>query len=329
MAKAVEEGRYSTNLDPKRVTYQINLAWYAIAAGDFELGEQQAKKVIELSPAFVKGYVCQALSDLGRGRSSQAVQSYETAKTLSPLGASFAAIGMADIALYEGRVGTATAILKEGIASDMAQGSKLQYYAAYKWAMLADTLLLQKQTAQALDTADRAVSLSNKEDILFSAARVYLQAGRENKALELAKELSNQVPPVSHVYARLIEGEKNMVRGDTAEAIRLFREAQSQIDTWLGRLALGKACLEAKAYTDAYSEFEECLKRHGQALAIFLNDVPSYHYFPPVHYYLGRAQEGLGSPAAAESYRTYLRIKEKGEETDPLIEEARKRLKNL
>jgi hypothetical protein len=46
-----------------------------------------------------------------------------------------------------------------------------------------------------------------------------------------------------------------------------------------------------------------------------------------VHYYLGRAQEGLKSPAAAESFRTFLAIKQTAEaKTDPLIEDARRRL---
>ena len=40
--------------------------------------------------------------------------------------------------------------------------------------------------------------------------------------------------------------------------------------------------------------------------------MPSYHYLPPVYYYLGRALEGLGSPAAAESYRAFLEIKKNG-----------------
>ncbi len=329
MAKAVEEGRYGANLDPKKFTSQLNLAWYAIAAGDLELAAQQAKKALELNPTFAKGYVCQALSALGQGRIDQSVQSYEKVKALSPLGASFAAIGLADIALYEGRLADAVAILKEGAKADMAQGSKFHYYAAFKWATLAEALFLQRQKAQALDAVDRALSLSRREDILFSAARIYINAGQENRALDLAKELSNQIPPVSHAYAMLIEGEKSMARGDISEALKLFREAQAQVDTWLGRFALGRACLEAKAFTDAYSEFEKCLKRRGEAMIIFLNDIPSYHYFPRVHYYLGRAQEGLGSPAAAESYRKFLSIKEKSDAIDPLIEDARRRLKNL
>jgi hypothetical protein len=45
---------------------------------------------------------------------------------------------------------------------------------------------------------------------------------------------------------------------------------------------------------------------------------------PPVYYYLGRAQEGLKSPAAAESYRTFLKMQPDG--TSELISDARHRL---
>jgi hypothetical protein len=57
--------------------------------------------------------------------------------------------------------------------------------------------------------------------------------------------------------------------------------------------------------------------------------VPSYHVLPPIYYYLGRAQEGLGSAAAAESYQKYLEIKEKEDWGDPLVKDARQRLSSL
>jgi hypothetical protein len=44
-----------------------------------------------------------------------------------------------------------------------------------------------------------------------------------------------------------------------------------------------------------------------------------------VYYYLGRAQEGLKSPAAAGSYRKFLDIKQKGGK-DLLIADTRRRL---
>ena len=88
---------------------------------------------------------------------------------------------------------------------------------------------------------------------------------------------------------------------------------------------LARTYLEAKASTEAYAEFDTCIKRRGEATAVFLDDVPSYRYFPPVYYYLGLTQDALKSPAAAQSFNTLLSIKEKGA-GDPLAENARKRL---
>jgi hypothetical protein len=86
--------------------------------------------------------------------------------------------------------------------------------------------------------------------------------------------------------------------------------------------------LEAGAFAEADSEFEVCLKRRGEATALFLDESPTYHLFPPVYYYLGRAQEGLKSPAAAESYKTFLALRNNAE-NDPLVADARRRLRPL
>ena len=66
-------------------------------------------------------------------------------------------------------------------------------------------------------------------------------------------------------------------------------------------------------------------KRRGEATSVFLDDEPSYHHFPAVLYYLGRAQEGLQSAGAASSYRAFLAIKTKASD-DPLVADATKRL---
>jgi hypothetical protein len=44
-----------------------------------------------------------------------------------------------------------------------------------------------------------------------------------------------------------------------------------------------------------------------------------------VLYYFGRAQEGLKSAGAADSFKAFLAIKEKSE-TDPLVTDARRRV---
>jgi len=58
---------------------------------------------------------------------------------------------------------------------------------------------------------------------------------------------------------------------------------------------------------------------------VFLDEVPTLRYLPAVYYHMGRAQEGLKSPGAADSYRAFLAIKEKGGQ-DPLVANARRRL---
>ena len=108
-------------------------------------------------------------------------------------------------------------------------------------------------------------------------------------------------------------------------AIQSFEDAQKLSDTWLGRFYLGRASLEAGAFAEASSQFEACQQRRGEATSVFLDDEPSYHEFPPVLYYLGRAQEGLHNATAADSYKAFLAIKEKAD-ADPLVADARKRL---
>ena len=67
-----------------------------------------------------------------------------------------------------------------------------------------------------------------------------------------------------------------------------------------------------------------CLKRRGEALALFIDEQPTYGLLPSVYYYEGRVLEGLKSAGAATAYRTYLEIKQKAGE-DPLLADARTR----
>jgi len=326
ISHAVEAGHRAVELYPKNITPNYNLVWYSIAAGDFDAAEKQAQKVLELNPKDEKTFVCLALSELALGRASRAIEFYQQLKTISPYGESLAAIGLADLALFEGRQTEAKTLLEKGIPEDLESGRT--ELAANKLIMLAQTYLLQGQQSQASSVADRVVKMSKNEGLLLTAAQVYLEAGQKEKARSLAAGLSQLLEPEPRAYAKLVEGEIRMAAADHTGAINLFQEAQKLVDTWLGRFALGRAYLEAKAFTEAHSEFETCLKRRGEAASIFFDDSPSFHYFPPVYYYLGRAQEGLKSAAASESYKTFLTIKER-DEGDQLVKDARRRVGKL
>src|SRR5205814_3465626 len=120
--------------------------------------------------------------------------------------------------------------------------------------------------------------------------------------------------PEPQAYSKLIEGEIALGAGDPRKAIKAFTDGNNQMDTWIGRYGLGRAYLEAGLFTEADSEFDRCIKRRGEALALFLDESPTFGFLPPVYYYLGRVREGRKSSGFAESYRKYLWIREKPSE---------------
>jgi hypothetical protein len=89
------------------------------------------------------------------------------------------------------------------------------------------------------------------------------------------------------------------------------------------RYDLGRAYLAAGAFAEADAELDACSKRRGEALAVYLDEVPTARLLPAVSYYLGRTREGLKSPGAAEAYRAFLAAKKAAEE--PLVADARRR----
>ena len=326
MQKALEEGQHAVDRHPGRITPWNNLVWYAMAAGKFDKAEQEVRKIMEFDPKFPDAYVCLALVELEKGRNDKAAEAYQKLAPYGEYEASWASTGLADLALYEGRLNDAKKILEEGIPKALENGFKTS--AAHQYTMLAQVLHLQEKKALAVDSADSAVATSKNDSIFYAAAQIYINAGREEKARDLVQVLNGRVQSEPQAYARLIEGELRLAQGNTAEAIKYFQEAQTFVDTWFGHVALGRAYLEGEEYIEAHSEFELCLKRHGETTAIFLNDLPTFSYLPPVHYYLGRAQEALNSPGAKESYQKFLKIKEKADR-DWMVKDARKRFDNL
>jgi serine/threonine protein kinase/tetratricopeptide (TPR) repeat protein len=327
MSQAVEEGRLDVKYNPQGVWSHYNLSWYALAVGDLKTAEEESRRALELEPDFEKAYITLALTQLAEDKFKQATETYLKLKDLNSYGATLADTGLADLAICEGRLTEATKILEEGISFDLKNGQN--YDAAEKCIMLAQTYRIQEKKELAIEAADRAIKTLEEADILFSAALVYLDAGQEEKARSLAAELNKKPQPEPRVYAKLIGGELSRARGDIGNAVTLFHEAKDLIDTWIGHFFLGRAYLQAEDYTAAYSEFETCLKREGETASVFLNDLPTYHYLIPAHYYLGRAQEGLGSEAASDSYDRFLRIKDKDDGSDPIVEDARRRLTAL
>jgi len=317
---ALEEMRRVVAILPKRALYRVNLALYAAYGSDFQTAEQEARTAEELGSRW--GVFALALAQLGQGQARQAAETYDKLGKLDELGVSQAASGLGDLAIYEGRFADAVRILTAGSTADVA--SKNPDRAAAKLVMLAHAQRLRGQKAAAIATGERALESSNAPKIRFLTARVFAEAGAIARAKALAAGLASELQAEPQAYAKTLEGMISLENGDPRQAIKALTEANALLDTWIGHFDLGRAYLEAGLFTQADSEFDRCIKRRGEALALFLDEEPTFGLFPPVYYYQGRVREALQSVGSVESYRTYLGIRGASRE-DTLLPEIRKR----
>ena len=272
----------------------------------------------------MKAFVARALSELALGRPADAIKTYDSLTAISPAGASSAALGLADVALYEGRTKDAVALLDAGIAVDLA--AKNTSAAAFKRVALADAFLAQGNTTAAARQAEAAVAGNPSTAIALTGGLLLARTGQGAAALKIADGLAAKIEADPQAYARLIRAEASLAQSNTRGALEHAREAQKLADTWPGRVILARAYLALEAFTEATSELDAAMARPGEAVAVALDDVPTFRYFPPVHYYKGIAQAGLKSPAAKESFTAFLAIKKNGDEASGLVADARKRL---
>jgi tetratricopeptide (TPR) repeat protein/tRNA A-37 threonylcarbamoyl transferase component Bud32 len=324
MQDAFEEGLKAVEQDPENIDFRYNQSWYALASGNYEVAAQEARKVLEIDPGYVKAFGVLTLIELAQDRRDEAVKTYEELQVLSESGASWACIGLADLALYEGRLKDTIALLNKGIASDVEKNRK--FNANPKYRMLAQAYLLQGKNAEAIEAADKALEIYAGAETKFAAARIYMEVEQVDRARNLAGELAKEVQDVHQAYAKLINGCLAMKRGDATSGLKLCDEAQALVDTWLGRFNLGRGYLEAGAYAEALSEFEKCQKRRAEALSVFLIDFPTFRYLDTLDYYMGRALEGSDSPAAKECYQRFLDHKANADPGNPLVTDAQKRV---
>jgi len=322
LTRAVEEARRAVEIQESAVL-RSNVALFSSYAGDFQGGEREAQRLQQLNPTLERGYLAQAFAQLGQGQLSQAAETYRRLEKVSPQGASMAASGLADLALYAGQFAEAVPIYEHGAAVDLA--AKRPDAAADKFAALAYTQLSRGQKQLAVAAANRSLANGQGAKLRFLAAQIFLETGDVAKAQKLAASLSSELTSEPQAYAKVIEGGMARKRGDAPQAVKALMDANALLDTWFGHFELGRTYLEAKAFAEADSEFDKCFARRGEAIALFIDEVPTYGYFPPVYYYQGRVREGLKSAGSADSYRTYLSIRGQAGE-DPLLPEIRKRV---
>jgi tetratricopeptide (TPR) repeat protein len=321
--KALEAAQQDVAIVPKGVGPRLNLSFISSFAGDFAAGEKEARAGLAINPSAAQGYLVLAESQLGQGQIDNAAEAYHKLEGFGPALASMANAGLADLAAYQGKYAEAASILTNGAAADVA--AKNTDGAARKYAALGNIEELQGKHEAALSDIGKALTYSQSTQIEFLAANTYVDAGEMAKAQKLAASLSSALTSESQAYGKIVTGMMALKRKDSNEAIRQITAANNLLDTWIGHFDLGQAYLEAGAFTEADSQFDQCMKRRGEAIELFLDNTPTYAYFPPLYYYEGRVREGMKSEGFADFYKNYLNIR--GQSTqDPLVADIRRRL---
>ena len=317
MRGAVEEMRVVVERLPNRAIFRNNLALYANYAGDFQTAEEEARA---LPTTNEYAALALAMAQKGQGQLREAIATYETLAKLSPQGASLAISGLADVAVVEGRYSDAARMLEPAAEADVA--SKRLDGAARKYVALAYAELSRGRKPAAIAAADKALANSKAVKIRFLAARTFIAAGDIARARPLIDGLAAELQAEPQAHAQILEGEIALANGDTRQAIKVLTEANTALDTWIGRYTLGRAYLEAGAFPQADSEFDRCIKRRGEALSLFVDEDPSFGYFPAVYHAQGRVREGLRNAGSTESYKSYLAFRGQSKE-DKLAAELR------
>jgi serine/threonine protein kinase/tetratricopeptide (TPR) repeat protein len=319
MRGAVDELRQAVQILPNHVGYRANQAIFMNYAGDAAGAEREVRAMKDPPPG---AKIALAFSQTLQGKLQEAADTYRD--VASTARATFAAAGLGDLALYEGRFGDAVQIFEQGAAADVAANSSAT--AANKFASLAYVHLARGRKDAAIAAAQKVLASSKFVPHQFLAARVLIEAGAVAPAEALAADFASRLAPEPQAYGKILQGQIALKKRDLPQAVKILGDANNVVDTWLGHFDLGRALLEAGEFTRADSEFDICLKRRGEAVSL-LNEDPTYGMFPPVYYYQGRAREGLQTENFANSYREYLKIRGNSTE-DPLLPEIRKRAGN-
>jgi hypothetical protein len=295
LAGALDENRRVSQIYPKYIAARNNGALYAMYAGQFDTAIAEADEVLKINPGYAKAFVARALSQLALGQNADAQQTWQKLAALSPAGASMAALGDADLALFEGRTKEAIATLETAIAADTA--AKSLAAAAVKRIAIAQAYATAGDGAAALREVDRALALASTDTVQFSSGQIYAQFGRAPQAAKLAETLSSRLDADAQAYGRLLHAEVALAQKNARVALDDVKEAQKIADTWPGRLLFARTYFELGAFAEASSELDIVTKRRGEATAMFLDDVPTYRVYAQVPKWVTRVQESLKNQA--------------------------------
>ncbi|MFQ6005145.1 MAG: tetratricopeptide repeat protein [Woeseia sp.] len=319
---ALHAGRAAMDVSPNSRLDRCSFALLAMYASEFDTAVIEANKARGNDRTCYKAWLPLAMHAIADGNLDAARDAYRRMADSGARAASIARLGLADVEIFSGNFVAARKILLDGIADD--DEITFDDEMAAKYIALADLLFREGNQDAAFVAAGKALALTSSEASSVPVGLMYAEAGRTDAAMAIVDTLSHRPQPRSRSYATLIEAMLRLRAEKTSQAIKMLTQAAAMADLWLVRLHLGHAYLEGGFYAEALDEFLSVGRRHGEAAAIFLDDLPTYRYVATLPYWIGRAQEELGmAGAATANYSTFIARRPIG---GPLADDARRRL---
>jgi eukaryotic-like serine/threonine-protein kinase len=322
---ALEEEKRALEITPTNNLYKGNSALFAMYGSDFSTASAQARQLTEQNPGYYPAYLPLAIAAIAQGNGTDATEAYRKMTATGAAGSSVSSLGLADLAIYQGRFADAATIAQSGITADEQRKNTAGTIA--KYSALADAYAGTGQAKRAEDAALKAMALAGHETSAALAALTLARTGNQRDVAALAAALGGQVAASqSRAYGKILEGEIALHQRKMIEALEAFRAAQKLADLWLVHYDLGVTYVQAGQYPEALAELEMCQKRMGEAAAILLDDLPTFRYTATLPYWLGRAKEELGMKAnAVDLYKAFLALRPNSP-NDALVADARKRV---
>jgi tetratricopeptide (TPR) repeat protein len=294
--RAFAQSKKLLTVYPNRTIYHFNHALAAIYAGDIVTAAAEAQIIINQDPAYFKAYLIVVIVSLYDGDIDAAIDMYKRMAETGVRGESLANIGLADIALHEGRNEDAIEILLDGIEKDRAESNERGI--GTKSIALAQARIAHGETAEGIQAiSDLAASRGDGQ--LVPSAEVYATSGRYDEAFKIAEQYRQQLRPTARAYANLIDGINAIQQEEYVLAIESLRKGLEFADLWLVRYYLAQAYLGAGYPAEASAEFDGLISRRSEAAILFFDDVPTWRYTASLDEWKEKASNAISNLSAS------------------------------
>jgi tetratricopeptide (TPR) repeat protein len=244
-------------------------------ASRFDEASKVAKQVLEIDQSNVYALTVMALTYALDGNLDDTQKIYQRMADSDQYGESVAQEGLADLAMFRGNHANAVTLLDHAIETDKKRDS--MHSVALKQAMRAEALLHLGRHDAALTATKEALEHSAGDPaVLVPVAVALIALNQADDAEAIAARLEHSVSRSDRAYAEFIRASMLEGYGNLQMAVEQAEAALEIADLWLVRAMLADLYLEVGQDVLSAREREYCRQRLGEAVAVFLNDRPTF-----------------------------------------------------